>query len=129
MDFADAAPEDDPRGRNQNTDQLLEKSFGLILNNFSNNKSISESNIKLLRKLNFKVINLTGSHEDSNYEQYIRCKDLYSDFESYCEKFNCDAVFLRPDKYVFDRIEFKGQTLDEIISEALNQLKEKVTLD
>ena len=116
-------------GRNQDTDQLLKKNFGLILNNFSNNKSISESNIELLRKLNFKIINLTESYEDSNYEHYIHCKDLYNDFNTYCKKFNCDAVFLRPDRYVFDRINTQDQNLDAVISKVLNQLKEKIRIN
>ena len=116
-------------GRNQDTDQLLKKNFGLILNNFSNNKSISESNIELLRKLNFKIINLTESYEDSNYEHYIHCKDLYNDFNTYCKKFNCDAVFLRPDRYIFDRINTQDQNLDAVISKVLNQLKEKIRIN
>ena len=116
-------------GRNQDTDQLLKKNFGLILNNFTNTKSISESNIELLRKLNFKIINLTESYEDSNYEHYIHCKDLYNDFDTYCKKFNCDAVFLRPDRYVFDRINTQDQNLDAVISKVLNQLKEKIRIN
>ena len=116
-------------GRNQDTDQLLKKNFGLILNNFTNTKSISESNIELLRKLNFKIINLTESYEDSNYEHYIHCKNLYNDFDTYCKKFNCDAVFLRPDRYVFDRINTQDQNLDAVISKVLNQLKEKIRIN
>ena len=116
-------------GRLQNTDQLLQKNFGLILNNFDNKKIISKNNLEILRKLNFKIINLTNSHEDSNYSEYIHCNDINDDFGLYCKAYNCDGVFLRPDKYVFDLINTKYQTLDEIVSNALNQLKEKVIIN
>ena len=116
-------------GRLQTTDQLLQKNFGLIFNNFNNKKMISEANLKLLKKLNFKIINLTDSYEDSNYDQYIHCKKINNDFDLYCKRYNCDAVFLRPDKYVFDLINTEDESLDEIVSKILNQLKEKVIIN
>ena len=116
-------------GRIQSTDQLLKKDFGIILNNFNNKRTISEINLNLLQKLNFKIINLTESYEDSNYDQYTHCKEIYSDFEIYCKKYNCNAVILRPDKYVFDLIDFKDENLDEIIAKVLSLLKEKITIN
>ena len=77
---------------------------------------------------NFKIINLSDSYEDSNYEQYIHCKKINNDFDLYCKRYNCDAVFLRPDKYIFDLINTEDESLDEIVSKILNQLKEKVII-
>ena len=49
-------------GKTLSTDNILGKNFGIILNNFSGNKNISENNIDLLNRHNFKIINITGSY-------------------------------------------------------------------
>ena len=42
----------------------------------------------------------------------------------YCDKYDCNAVILRPDKYVFDIFNFETDNLDEIVSSAIKNLQE-----
>ena len=51
------------------------------------------------------------------------------DLETYFNHFECDAVLLRPDKYIFDIINFDdNDNLDQIISDVIIQLKSKEIL-
>ena len=42
----------------------------------------------------------------------------------YCDKYKCNAVILRPDKYVFDIFNFETDNLDEIVSSVIKSLEE-----
>ena len=117
-------------GRIKNTDQLLEKNFGIIIKNFDNKKIISDNNLEILQNLNFKIINFTKSYEDANYANYIPCEEISNDFNTFCEKYNCNGVILRPDKYVFDVINFdSSQDLNTIVSSILSSLQEKIAIN
>ena len=111
-------------GRVQSTDKILGKNFGMILNDFNGNKKISDKYLEFLNKHNFKVINISNNHEQSNYDNYIACEDTHSDMQIYCDKYECNAVILRPDKYVFDIFNFETDNLDEIVSSAIKNLQE-----
>ena len=63
-------------GRIMSTDYVLEKNFGIILNNFEGNKNISKDNLELLKSHNFKIINITPNYDRSNYEGTLRVKKL-----------------------------------------------------
>ena len=114
-------------GRVVSTDKVLEKNFGIILNNFNGNKKISEKNLDLINKHNFKIINITDSYDHSNCKGYIACEETHSDMEIYCDKYECNGVILRPDKYVFDLLHFKSNdSLEIIINEVFDNIKEKI---
>ena len=114
-------------GRIMSTDYVLEKNFGIILNNFEGNKNISENNLELLKSHNFKIINITPNYNLSNYEGYIACEETHKDLQIYCEKFDCSGVILRPDKYVFDLFNFdKSDSLETIINNVLLNIREKI---
>jgi hypothetical protein len=114
-------------GRIQSTDKLLGKNFGIILNDFDGNKKISDEYLDFLNKHSFKILNISGSHEKSNYENYIACEDTHTDMQIYCDKYECNAVILRPDKYVFDIFNFETESLDKIVATTIKSL-EKTTL-
>ena len=111
-------------GRVQSTDKILGKNFGMILNNFEGNKKISDKYLEFLNKHNFKIINISNNHEQSNYDNYIACEDTHSDMQIYCDKYDCNAVILRPDKYVFDIFNFETDNVDEIVSSVIKSLQE-----
>tara|TARA_B100001079_G_scaffold261077_1_gene261873 strand:+ start:52 stop:1662 length:1611 start_codon:yes stop_codon:yes gene_type:complete len=114
-------------GRVVSTDKVLEKNFGIILNNFNGNKKISEKNLDLINKHNFKIINITDSYDHSNCKGYIACEETHSDMEIYCDKYECNGVILRPDKYVFDLLHFKSNdSLEIIINEVFDNIREKI---
>ncbi len=114
-------------GRVLSTDNILEKNFGIILNNFEGNKNISENNLELLNRHNFKIINITYNYSHSNYEDYIACEETHKDMQIYCKKFDCDGVIIRPDKYVFDLFNFdEKNSLETIINRVLLNIREKI---
>ena len=114
-------------GRILSTDNLLDKNFGVILNNFEGKINISEDNLELLKSHNFKIINITPNYDHSNYEGYIACEETHKDLQIYCEKFDCSGVILRPDKYVFDLFNFnKSDSLETIINDVLLNIREKI---
>ncbi len=114
-------------GRVLSTDNILEKNFGIILNNFEGNKNISENNLELLNRHNFKIINITYNYNHSNYEDYIACEETHKDMQIYCKKFDCDGVIIRPDKYVFDLFNFdEKNSLETIINRVLLNIREKI---
>jgi len=113
----------------KSSDELLGKNFGLILNNFKNNLSISDASLSLLKKHNFKIINFSENSSKSNFDNYISCKETHNDMKTYCERYNCNGVIVRPDKYVYDLINFgNNDNLEVIISKTLESLKEKIDL-
>jgi len=114
-------------GRILSTDNVLEKNFGIILNNFEGNKNISEDKLGLLKSHNFKIINITRNYDHSNYEGYTACEETHEDLQIYCEKFDCSGVILRPDKYVFDLFNFdERDSLETIINDVLINIREKI---
>ena len=114
-------------GRVLGTDNVLKKNFGIILNNFEGNKNISDGNLELLKRHNFKIINITRKYSLSNYEGYIACEETHKDLQIYCEKFDCSGVILRPDKYVFDLFNFdKSDSLETIVNGVLLNIREKI---
>ncbi len=116
-------------GKNKTTDELLGKNFGLILNNFTNNLSLSNEKLNLLSKHQFKIINFTDKKDKSNYENYIPCKSLNKDIDIYCERYDCNGIILRPDKYVYDLINYEdSSSLEIILSKVLESLEEKISL-
>ena len=47
--------------------------------------------------------------------------------EIYCDKYECNGVILRPDKYVFDLLNFKSNdSLEMIINEVFDNIREKI---
>jgi 3-(3-hydroxy-phenyl)propionate hydroxylase len=110
-------------GRIQSTDKLLGKNFGIILNDFDGNKKISDEYLEFLNKHNFKILNISGSYENSNYENYIACEDTHTDMKIYCDKYECNAIILRPDKYVFDIFNLEAASLDEIVATTIKSLE------
>ena len=45
----------------------------------------------------------------------------------YCNKFECNGVILRPDKYVFDLLNFNNSdSLDIIINNVLINIRDKI---
>ena len=42
----------------------------------------------------------------------------------YCDKYDCNAVILRPDKYVFDIFNFETDNLDQIDASVIKSLEE-----
>ncbi len=42
----------------------------------------------------------------------------------YCDKYDCNAVILRPDKYVFDIFNFETDNVDEIVSSVIKSLQD-----
>ncbi len=114
-------------GKTLSTDNILGKNFGIILNNFSGNKNISKNNLDLLNRHNFKIINITSSYGHSNYEHYVDCQETHKDMQIYCNKFECNGVILRPDKYVFDLLNFNiSDSLDIIINNVLSNIRDKI---
>ena len=90
------------------------------------NKAI-EKNLDLINKHNFKIINITDSYDHSNCKGYIACEETHSDMEIYCDKYECNGVILRPDKYVFDLLHFKSNdSLEIIINEVFDNIREKI---
>ena len=45
----------------------------------------------------------------------------------YCDKYECNTIILRPDKYVFDIFDLETASLDEIVATTIKSL-EKTTL-
>ena len=41
----------------------------------------------------------------------------------YCDKYECNAVILRPDKYVFDIFNLETASLDEIVATTIKSLE------
>jgi 3-(3-hydroxy-phenyl)propionate hydroxylase len=116
-------------GNIKTSDELLGKNFGLILNDFKNNLKISEANLSLLKKHNFKIINFTENRSESNFDNYISCKETHDDMKTYCERYDCNGVIVRPDKYVYDLINYgENDNLEMVISKVLISLKEKIDL-
>ena len=114
-------------GRILSTDNILGKNFGIILNNFDGNNNISGNNLELLNRHNFKIINITSSFDHSNYEDYITCEETHTDMRIYCEKFKCNGVILRPDKYIFDLFKFDScDSLEIIINNVLSNIRDKI---
>ena len=114
---------------NKTTDDLLQKNFGLILNNFNKNPSVSEDNCKILNKLDFGIINRSNNLLKSNYSRYECFQSQGKDLDTYFSHFECNAVLIRPDKYVFDIINFNEEdSLDQIMSNIINKLEDKKIL-
>jgi hypothetical protein len=118
-----------PNGNIKSSDELLGKNFGLILNNFKNSLKISEENLFLLKKHNFKIINFTEDNSKSNFDNYISCQETHNDMKTYCDRYDCNGVIVRPDKYVYDLISYgDNDNLEVVISNVLKSIKEKVDL-
>ena len=116
-------------GNIKSSDELLGKNFGLILNNFKNSLKISEENLFLLKKHNFKIINFTEDNSKSNFDNYISCQETHNDMKTYCDRYDCNGVIVRPDKYVYDLINYgDNDNLEVVISNVLKSLKEKIDL-
>ena len=103
---------------------------GDILNGFRLALSeISEENLFLLKKHNFKIINFTEDNNESNFDNYISCQETHNDMKTYCDRYDCNGVIVRPDKYVYDLINYgDNDNLEVVISNVLRSLKEKVDL-
>ena len=41
----------------------------------------------------------------------------------YCDKYECNAIILRPDKYVFDIFNFETESLDEIVANTIKSIE------
>lgn len=114
---------------NKTTDDLLQKNFGIILNKFNNDTSISETNCNILDKIDFRILNFSKNNMKSNYSFFNCFQTSGKDLETYFNHFKCNAVLLRPDKYIFDIINFDNdKNLDQIISDIITQLKSKEIL-
>ena len=49
--------------------------------------------------------------------------------KTYCERYDCNGVIVRPDKYVYDLINYgENDNLEVVISKVLKSLKEKIDL-
>ena len=65
----------------------------------------------------------------SNYSKFECFQSNSKDLDTYFSHFECNAVLIRPDKYVFDIIHFNEEdSLDQIISDVIIQLKSKEIL-
>ena len=114
---------------NKTTDDLLQKNFGLILNNFNKDPSVSEDNCIILNKLDFRIINRSNNLLKSNYSKFVCIQSQGKDLDTYFSHFECNAVLIRPDKYVFDIINFNEEdSLDQIMSNIINKLEDKKIL-
>ena len=114
-------------GRILSTDRILEKSFGIIINDLQGSKKLSEKYLKILNDHQFKIINVSNDYQQSNYNNYISCEETHNDMQIFCDKYECDGVILRPDKYVYDLLTFnKSDSLETIIDKVFNNLKEKI---
>ena len=116
-------------GNNKTTDELLQKNFGIILNNFNGDTKISEKNHKILNKINFQILNFTNNLLDCNYSKFECFQSSSKDLNIYFRHFDCNAVLIRPDKYIFDIINFSDDSnLNEIISDVVCRLNSKEIL-
>ena len=83
----------------------------------------------LLKKHNFKIINFTEDNSKSNFDNYISCQETHNDMKTYCDRYGCNGVIVRPDKYVYDLINYgDNDNLEVVISNVLKSIKEKVDL-
>jgi hypothetical protein len=49
--------------------------------------------------------------------------------KTYCDRYDCNGVIVRPDKYVYDLISYgDNDNLEVVISNVLKSIKEKVDL-
>ncbi len=111
------------------TDELLGKNFGLVINDFKGNLNLSNNTLNKLDKHNFKIINFTQKKDESNYENYIPCQKVNRDLDTYCKRYSCDGAILRPDKYVYDLINYENSNnLEEIVIKVLENLEDKISL-
>ena len=75
------------------------------------------------------INDFTENHNESNFENYISCKETHDDMKTYCERYDCNGVIVRPDKYVYDLINYgENDNLEVVISKVLKSLKEKIDL-
>ena len=64
-----------------------------------------------------------------NYENYIPCQKVNRDLDTYCKRYSCDGAILRPDKYVYDLINYENSNnLEEIVIKVLENLEDKISL-
>ena len=78
---------------------------------------------------NFKIINFTEDNSKSNFDNYISCQETHNDMKTYCDRYDCNGVIVRPDKYVYDLINYgDNDNLEVVISNVLKSIKEKVDL-